>query len=89
MRSGAVSAREEFSDEHRCTEFTTDHGLSQSDASDVFGAAICPECGNKNPLTGELSDFHEQVIRCMGCTRVLILDGTALVAFESEVFGDE
>jgi hypothetical protein len=89
MRNAAVSAREEFGDAHRCTDFTTDHGLDATDDSDVFGAAICPACEKHNPLTGDPSDFREQVVRCMGCTRVMVLDGTALVAFETEVAGDE
>jgi hypothetical protein len=82
MRNTDAYARE---DDDRCTEFTTEHGLSQTDDSDVFGAAICPHCGKHNALTGTPADFREQVVRCMTCTRVMVLDATALVAFATEV----
>jgi hypothetical protein len=89
MRSAAVSAREHLGDEHRCTAFTTDHGLAASEDDDVFGAAVCPHCGTNNALTGTPADFREQVMRCMTCTRVMVLDATALVAFATEVSDDE
>jgi hypothetical protein len=88
MRNAAASAREQFGADHRCTEFTTEHGLDASGDSDVFGAAICPHCRKPNALTGAPADFREQVMRCMGCTRVMVLDATALVAFASEVAAD-
>jgi hypothetical protein len=89
MRSGAVAAREHVGAEHRCTAFTTKHGLDASGDSDVFGAAVCPHCDNHNALTGAPADFREQVMRCMKCTRVMVLDATALVAFATEVSDDE
>jgi hypothetical protein len=88
MRNAALSAREQFGDEHRCTEFTTKHGLTTSEDSDVFGAAVCPHCETPNPLTGTPADFREQVMRCMTCTRVMVLDATALVTFATEVTED-
>jgi hypothetical protein len=79
---------DEFGQEHRCTEFTTAHGLDATEDSDVFGAAVCPHCEKHNALTGDPADFREQVVRCMGCTRVMVLDATALVAFGPEVNTD-
>jgi hypothetical protein len=75
MHNAAVPARVGVDAEHRCTEFTSDHGLSQSKEGDMFGAAVCPGCHKPNPLTGDPSEFHEQVVRCMGCTHVMVLDG--------------
>jgi hypothetical protein len=86
MHNAAGSARE-ADDDRRCTEFTTD-GVDTTEDSDVFGAAICPNCEKHNALTGTPADFREQEMRCMGCTVVMILDGTALVAFETEVAAD-
>ena len=84
----APAVNEAFGDNHRCTDFTTDHGLEASDDSNVFGAAICPQCAKRNPLTGDPAAFREQVMRCMGCTHVLVLDGAALATFATEVAGD-
>jgi hypothetical protein len=80
MRSDSVPARVGVAEEHRCTEFTSDHGLSQSEESDVFGAAVCPGCQKRIPLTGDPTDFHEQVVRCMGCTHMMVLDGRATLS---------
>jgi hypothetical protein len=88
MRHAAVTVREQFDDEHRCTEFTID-GVDTSGDSDVFGAAICPGCGKRNALTGDPGEFRELVMRCMGCTRVMVLDGAALVTFEQAVTADD
>jgi hypothetical protein len=87
MRSAVVSAREHFGAEHRCTAFTTDDVDTTAD-NDVFGAAICPGCEKRNPLTGDPPAFHGQVVRCLGCPRVMVLDGASLAAFETEVAGD-
>jgi hypothetical protein len=86
MRNAEASARKDYD---RCTEFTTEHGLETSEDSDVFGAAVCPHCEKHNALTGTPADFREQVVRCMGCTRVLVLDATALVTFATEVAENE
>jgi hypothetical protein len=83
--AAAVRRTEEHA---RCTEFTSAHGLDASDDSDVFGAAICPGCSKRNALTGTPADFREQQVRCMKCTRVMVLDATALVAFETEATTD-
>jgi hypothetical protein len=88
MRHAAVTASEQFDDEHRCTEFTIDHGLDTSGDRDVFGAAICPGCEKPNALTGDPGEFRALVMCCMGCTRVLLLDGASLAAFATEVFND-
>lgn len=85
MSNGAPHADGAFD---RCTEFTTEHGLDAPDEDDMFGAAVCPTCEKRNPLTGDPADFREQVVRCMGCTRVMILDGTALTLFSTEVLDD-
>jgi hypothetical protein len=74
-------------DDNRCTTFTTD-GVDTTENSDVFGAAVCPSCGKHNALTGTPADFRGQEMRCMGCTHVMVLDGTALVAFETEGIAD-
>jgi hypothetical protein len=89
MSNAVVSAREReaFDEAHRCEEFTSAHGLDTSGASDVFGAAICPGCQRATPLTGDPAEFCGQVIRCMKCTRVMVLDSTALTAF-AEVVAD-
>lgn len=75
----------EADDEHRCTEFTTDHEVDTTEDSDVFGAFVCPGCGTHNPLTGAPAEFQELTVRCMGCTCVLVLDGASLMAFVTEV----
>jgi hypothetical protein len=77
-----------FEDEHRCREFTTNHGVDTTGESDVFGAAICPGCEKPNALTGAPTDFQELTVRCMGCTRVIVLDGASLMAFVTEVRDD-
>jgi hypothetical protein len=87
MRHAAVTASEQFDDGHRCTEFTID-GVDTAGDSDVFGAAICPGCEKPNALTGDPGEFRELVMRCMGCTRVMVLDSAALVAFETAVVAD-
>jgi hypothetical protein len=87
MRHAAVTVREQFADEHRCTEFTI-NGVDTSGDSDVFGAAICPGCEKPNALTGDPGEFRALVLRCMGCTRVMVLDGASLAAFATEVLAD-
>lgn len=84
--------REPPDEDRRCTEFTIGHPLALTTPTDVFGAFVCPGCQKRNPLTGDPADFREQTVRCMGCTRVVVLDRPALVSFEThewEVRDDE
>lgn len=88
MSSVTTHEREQFDEEHRCEEFTPADGFDRSGERTVFGAAICPHCEHANALIGDPADFHGQVIRCMGCTWVMVLDSAALAAFETEVVTD-
>lgn len=72
------------SDKKPYPTLTTEHGLTVTDDSEVFGAAICPDCGQTNPLTGDPATFAGQPLRCMGCTHVMILDETALDQLATE-----
>lgn len=69
---------------HHCTMFTTEHRLVAPEERDVFAAAVCPSCETPNPLTGEPFEFLDQPIRCMRCTRVMILNAAALERFVKE-----
>lgn len=69
----------------RCTTFTTQHGLTNPAEDTFYFAFICPNCEHTNPLKGSPHDFHDQSVRCLRCTWVAVLDGTALEQFAEGV----
>lgn len=73
-------------DEGICTEFTTEHGVSDKAHPEKFYFAfICPECGGTNPLMGDPRDFKNLPYRCMDCNWVSLLLDDAIDKFvESE-----
>lgn len=82
------SVRYMFTDEKNCTEFTTEHGLTNPPEAFCFGF-VCPQCGRTNPLKGDPVEFRSQPVRCFGCTWVSVLDERALERFAGEVHDDE
>jgi hypothetical protein len=74
--------------ETHCTEFTTEHGLTNP-PDDICFACVCPKCGKSNPLKGDPSDFQSQSIRCLACTGVLVLDAAALDQFSGKMYDNE
>ena len=68
-------------DEAICTEFTTDHGLDDTDTKSSCFAFLCPRCGAKNALEGEPSEFKNKPFGCTGCGWVSLLEADALERF--------
>lgn len=83
-----ASVRDTFADEKSCTEFTTEHGLTNPPDAFCFGF-VCPQCGRTNPLKGNPAEFRSQPVRCFGCTWVSVLDERALERFAGGVRDDE
>ncbi|WP_254810668.1 hypothetical protein [Natronosalvus amylolyticus] len=71
-----------------CTEFTTDHGLEESEKHDpemFYWAWICPRDGHKNVMKGDPRDFADRPFACVQCRWVPLLDRESLLEwFESE-----
>lgn len=72
-------------DEAVCTEYTTDHGLDDTEEGTFYFAFVCPRCGSKNPLRGEPRGFKNKPFGCTSCNWVSLLEASALERFAEEV----
>lgn len=72
-------------DEAVCTEYTTDHGLEDTEEDTFYFAFICPRCDSKNPLEGEPGGFKNKPFGCTSCGWVSLLEASALERFAEGV----
>jgi hypothetical protein len=75
-------------DERRCTTFTIEHGLTNPPVDAFTFAFVCPGCDNQNALKGDPHAFRGKLFRCLRCTRVSLVEATALDQFLAEVRDD-
>lgn len=74
-------------DEAYCTEYTTDHGLSDDELEEidvVVWAWLCPRCSEKNPMKGDPDEFGNRPFECVNCSWVPLLDRESLMEFADE-----
>ncbi len=76
----------QFADEQYCTNFTTEHGLDLTTDDAFYFAFVCSGCEHPNPLKGNPHEFRDKPLRCVRCTRVSVLVGSALEQFAEEVY---
>jgi len=72
-------------DEAICTEFTTDHGLEDTEDDVFYFAFICPRCDAKNPLKGDPRGFKNRPFGCTTCRWVSALESDAIERFVNSI----
>ncbi|UPM43173.1 hypothetical protein [Halocatena salina] len=76
----------QFVDEQYCPNFTIKHGLDSTTDDAFYFAFVCSGSEYPNPLKGDPHEFQDQPLRCVRCTRVSVLVGSALEQFAEEVY---